>query len=119
MNNLRFGMYEFRHNPASLTVRYQQETAASLCWGAGQTVQNLGPGLCVVEGEGELFWEDGVSPMEQFAQMREVFCRGEGQVLSGAGLEPMNAIWESLTLLGQGGDRWVRYQVRFLQERNG
>ena len=63
MTNLRFKEYTFRHNPRSLTVRSRRLTAQVSCFGLGQALQELGPGLTEVEGEGELF---GTDAMEQF-----------------------------------------------------
>ena len=64
MTNLRFKEYTFRHNPRSLTVRSRRLTAQVSCFGLGQALQELGPGLTEVEGEGELF---GTDAMEQFS----------------------------------------------------
>lgn len=116
MTRLRFGEYEFSHNPERLTVRYRQEVAAGSCYGFPAGVQQLGPGLTEVEGEGVFFGRDA---MEQFERLREVFRLGEVRLLSGAGLEPMWAVFHRLSLLGRGGDGedLVRYQVSFLEER--
>ena len=73
MTNLRFKEYTFRHNPHSLTVRSRRLTAQVSCFGLGQALQELGPGLTEVEGEGELF---GTDAMEQFLELQQL--QGQG-----------------------------------------
>ena len=62
MTNLRFKDYTFRHNPRKIVVRYLKETAQSRCYGFGASLQELGSGLTIVEGEGELFGSDALVP---------------------------------------------------------
>lgn len=116
MTNLRFGGYQFAHNPRKLTVKYLKNTAESICMGFGAALQELGPGLTVVEGEGELF---GADAMEQFQQLRRVFLQQGSETLSGAGLEPMRAVFRELILLGRGGEQALTYRLRFVEERRG
>ena len=104
MTNLRFKDYTFRHNPRKIVVRYLKETAQSRCYGFGASLQELGSGLTIVEGEGELFGSDA---LEQ---------QGSG-ILSGAGIEPMYAVFDSLQMVGKGGDNTISYTFRFIQER--
>ena len=54
--------------------------------------------------------------MEQFAQLRALMEGGSG-VLSGAGLEPMRAVLESLQMTGSGGEAVIGYRFRFIEER--
>ena len=115
MTNLRFKDYIFRHNPRKIVTRYQQKTAVSLCYGFGQTVQQLGKGITVVEGEGELFGPDA---MEQFFVLRKLAEQGGSGILSGAGLEPMKAVFEDLQMVGRGGDQTITYIFRFVEERS-
>ena len=63
MTNLRFKEYTFRNNPRRLVVRHSRKTSAVSCYGIGESLQELGSGLTIVEGEGELFGEDA---LEQF-----------------------------------------------------
>ena len=67
MTNLRFKEYTFRNNPRRLVVLHRKRTTSAVCCGFGESLQQLGPGLSEVQGEGELFGEDA---MEQFAQLR-------------------------------------------------
>ena len=90
MTNLRFKEYVFRHNPARLKVSRCQKVSRSCCYGVGEHLQLLGNGLTVVEGEGELF---GVDALEQFCALQKLAGQGAG-LLSGAGLEPMQAVLE-------------------------
>ena len=80
MTNLRFKEYTFRNNPRRLVVLHRKRTASAVCCGFGESLQQLGPGLSEVQGEGELFGEDA---MEQFAQLRALMEGGSG-VLIGA-----------------------------------
>jgi len=73
MTNLRFKEYTFRHNPRTLMVRSRRLTAQVSCFGLGQALQELGPGLTEVEGEGELF---GTDAMEQFLALRQLQEQG-------------------------------------------
>ena len=113
MTNLRFKEYTFRNNPRRLVVLHRKRTASAVCCGFGESLQQLGPGLSEVQGEGELFGEDA---MEQFAQLRAWMEGGSG-VLSGAGLEPMRAVLESLQMTGSGGEAVIGYRFRFIEER--
>ena len=76
-------------------------------------MQLLGNGLTVVEGEGELF---GVDALEQFYALQKLAGQGAG-LLSGAGLEPMQAVLEEVEMVGVGGQELVEYRVRFVEER--
>lgn len=113
MTNLRFKEYVFRHNPAKLKVSRCQKISRSSCYGFGEHLQLLGDGLTVVEGEGELFGADAV---EQFYALQKLVGQGAG-LLSGAGLEPMQAVLEEAKMLGVGGQELVEYRVRFVEER--
>ena len=114
MTNLRFKEYTFRHNPRKIVVRHTRETASAHCYGFGNTLQELGPGLTVIEGEGELF---GADALEQFLSLRKLMQDSGSGVLSGAGIEPMYAVLESLQMVGKGGDNTISYTFRFLEER--
>lgn len=116
MTNLRFKEYQFPHNPRRLTVGYLRNTVSSACFGFGAAIQDLGPGLTAVEGEGEFFGKDA---MAQFQTLRQVFLEEGSGTLSGAGLEPMKAIFQNLTLLGKGGESALSYSFRFVEEREG
>lgn len=113
MTNLRFKEYVFRHNPARLKVSRCQKVSRSCCYGVGEHLQLLGNGLTVVEGEGELF---GVDALEQFCALQKLAGQGAG-LLSGAGLEPMQAVLEEMEMVGVGGQELVEYRVRFVEER--
>lgn len=113
-DNLRFKEYTFRHNPRSLTVRSRRLTVQVSCFGLGQALQELGPGLTEVEGEGELF---GTDAMEQFLALRQLQEQGGSGILSGAGLEPMRAVFDSLEMTGTGGDGAIGYRVHFIEDR--
>ena len=80
----------------------------------GQALQELGPGLTEVEGEGELF---GTDAMEQFLALRQLQEQGGSGILSGAGLEPMRAVFDSLEMTGTGGDGAISYRVHFIEDR--
>ena len=67
----------------------------------------------VVEGEGELF---GADALEQFYALQKLAGQGVG-LLSGAGLEPMQAVLEEVEMVGVGGQELVEYRVRFVEER--
>ena len=114
MTNLRFKEYIFRNNPRRLTVRHNRRVSAVCCFGVGESLQELGSGLTVVEGEGELFGEDA---LEQFIALRKLMQQGDSGILSGAGLEPMQAVFDSLEMVGQGGDRTISYTFRFTEKR--
>ena len=114
MTNLRFKEYTFRHNPHSLTVHSRRLTAQVSCFGLGQALQELGPGLTEVEGEGELF---GTDAMEQFLELQQLQGQGGSGILSGAGLEPMRAVFDSLEMTGTGGDEAIGYRVHFIEDR--
>ena len=120
MTNLRFKEYTFRNNPRRLVVLHRKRTASAICCGFGESLQQLGPGLSEVQGEGELFGEDA---MEQFAQLRVLMEGGSG-VLSGAGtpdqyftLGNFLAVLESLQMTGSGGEAVIGYRFRFIEER--
>ena len=113
MTNLRFKEYVFRHNPARLKVSPCQKDSRSCCYGLGEHLQLLGNGLTVVEGEGELF---GADALEQFYALQKLAGQGVG-LLSGAGLEPMQAVLEEVEMVGVGGQELVEYRVRFVEER--
>ena len=115
MTNLRFKEYTFRHNPRKITVKYQQKVVSSLCYGFGQSSQQLGKGLTVVEGEGELFGSDA---MEQFIALRKLSEQEGSGILSGAGLDPMKAVFEQLQMVGKGGEQTITYLFRFVEERS-
>lgn len=114
MTNLKFGDYTFRFNPRKLLVKYLNSVSTVSCAGFGAASQLVGPALTVVEAEGELFGSDA---MLQFEALRNVFLLRKSQVLSGAGIEPFQAVFHSLSLVGNGGSDVVTYQVRFLEER--
>lgn len=114
MTNLRFKDYTFRYNPRRLVVRYTKETVSARCYGFGASLQQLGAGLTVVEGEGELFGKDA---MEQFLALKKLMQQNESGILSGAGLAPMQAVFESLQMVGKGGDNTISYTMRFIEER--
>lgn len=114
MTNLRFKEYTFHNNPRKLTVRSMRMTAVSACFGVGQVLQELGEGLMEVEGEGELFGPDA---MDQFLQLQRVQQEGGSGILSGAGLEPMQAVFDSLEMTGTGGDEAISYRAHFIQVR--
>ena len=113
MTNLRFKEYVFRYNPARLKVSRCQKVSRSCCYGVGEHLQLLGNGLTVVEGEGELF---GADALEQFYALQKLAGQGVG-LLSGAGLEPMQAVLEEVEMVGVGGQELVEYRVRFVEER--
>ena len=114
MTNLRFKEYTFRHNPRSLTVRSRRLTAQVSCFGLGQALQELGPGLTEVEGEGERL---GTEAREQLLALRELQGQGGGGIWSGAGLERMRAVFDSLEMTGTGGDGAIGYRVHFIEDR--
>ena len=114
MTNLRFKEYTFRHNPRTLTVRSRRLTAQVSCFGLGQALQELGPGLTEVEGEGEFF---GTDAMEQFLELQQLQGQGGSGILSGAGLEPMRAVFDSLEMTGTCGDGAIGYRVHFIEDR--
>lgn len=114
MTNLRFKEYVFRHNPRKLNVFYRSKTSSAVCFGFGEAIQQLGKGVIVVEGEGELF---GPDVMEQFYRLRKVANEGGSGILSGAGLEPMKAVFENLEMVGRGGETILSYRFRFVEER--
>lgn len=115
MTNLRYKEYQFTHNPRKLTVKLARNTVTIPCLGFGSAVQEMGPGVRVVEGEGEFF---GENVMEQFSAMEQIFSEGGSGTLSGAGLEPMKALFQDLMLTGQGGEQVLSYFVRFVEERS-
>lgn len=114
MTNLRFKEYVFRNNPRKLVLKHQQEVMSVCCYGLGRTLQQLGKGLTIVEGEGELFGEDA---LEQFTALKKLMQQGGSGVLCGAGLEPMKTVFESLQMIGKGGDETISYSFRFTQDR--
>ena len=114
MTNLRFKEYTFRNNPRRLVVRHSRKTSAVSCYGRGESLREMGSGLTIVEGEGELFGEDA---LEQFIALRKLMQQGGSGILSGAGLEPMQAVFDSLEMVGQGGDKTISYSFRFTEER--
>ena len=114
MTNLRFKDYTFRHNPRKIVVRYLKVTAQSRCYGFGASLQELGSGLTIVEGEGELFGSDA---LEQFLSLKKMMEQQGSGILSGAGIEPMYAVFDSLQMVGKGGDNTISYTFRFIQER--
>ena len=114
MTTLRFKEYTFRHNTRSLPVRSRRLPAPFSCFGLGQALQELGPGLSEVEGEGEVF---GTDAMEQFLALRQLQEQGGSGILSGAGLEPMRAVFDSLEMTGTGGDGAIGYRVHFIEDR--
>ena len=114
MTNLRFKDYTFRHNPRKIVVRYLKETAQSRCYRFGASLQEWGSGLTIVEGEGELFGSDA---LEQFLSLKKVMGQQGSGILSGAGIEPMYAVFDSLQMVGKGGDNTISYTFRFIQER--
>lgn len=113
MTNLRFKEYTFRHNPRKIVVKCGTGIARKSCFAFGERMQTVGRSLKVVEGEGELF---GADAMEQFSQLQKLMYGGSG-ILSGAGLEPMKALMESLQLIGRGGDETISYTFRFIEDR--
>ncbi len=114
MTNLRFKEYTFRNNPRKLVVKCSQRTTRACCFGFGETLQLLGKGLVAVEGEGELFGDDA---QEQFTVLKNLMQQGGSGILSGAGLEPMRAVFEDLQMLGNGGDQVIIYRFRFVEQR--
>lgn len=68
----------------------------------------------MVEGEGELFGSDA---LEQFLLLKKMTEQQGSGILSGAGIEPMYAIFDSLQMVGKGGDNTISYTFRFVQER--
>ena len=115
MTNLRFKEYVFRHNPARLKVSRCQKVSRSCCYGVGEHLQLLGNGLTVVEGEGELF---GVDALEQFCALQKLAGQGAG-LLSGAGLEPMQAGVGEGEMVGGGGQGVGGDRGRVGGERKG
>ena len=43
--------------------------------------------------------------------------QGGSGILSGAGLEPMRAVFDSLEMTGTGGDGAIGYRVHFIEDR--
>ena len=68
----------------------------------------------IVEGEGELFGSDA---LEQFLSLKKMMEQQGSGILSGAGIEPMYAVFDSLQMVGKGGDNTISYTFRFIQER--
>ena len=68
----------------------------------------------MVEGEGELFGSDA---LEQFLLLKKMTEQQGSGILSGAGIEPMYAVFDSLQMVGKGGDNTISYTFRFVQER--
>ena len=55
--------------------------------------------------------------MEQFLALRQLQEQGGSGILSGAGLEPMRAVFDSLEMTGTGGDGAIGYRVHFIEDR--
>ena len=55
--------------------------------------------------------------MEQFLELQQLQGQGGSGILSGAGLEPMRAVFDSLEMTGTGGDEAIGYRVHFIEDR--
>ena len=67
-----------------------------------------------MEGEGELF---GSYELKQYLSLKKMMEQQGSGILSGAGIEPMYAVFDSLQMVGKGGDNTISYTFRFVQER--
>lgn len=114
MTNLRFKDYVFRHNPEKLIVTCQKKVARFCCYGFGETIQELGRGVIRIEGEGELF---GADAMKQFIRLKQLMQQSGSGILSGAGLEPMQAVFADLKMTGKGGKEEIGYWFCFIEQR--
>ena len=55
--------------------------------------------------------------LEQFLSLKKMVEQQGSGILSGAGIEPMYAVFDSLQMVGKGGDNTISYTFRFVQER--
>ena len=113
MGILQFGQYQFPHNPKKLRVITSQRMGVINCAQGGEITQTMGRKRTAVEGEGEFY---GPQALYQYEQLRQVFKKGEKQVLLGPGIAPMEAYPEQLELVGQGGSSLVGYRFRFVED---
>ena len=111
---MRFQDYTWKHNPKTIQVACRREIKEWKLPGQGNLLQDLGPGKRIVTGEGELF---GADAMKQFTELKRLMQQGGSGILSGAGLEPMQAVFANLEMVGKGGREEIGYRFCFIEQR--
>lgn len=110
---MRFKGYQWRHNPCEIRFECEKNIKELTAPYEKEVLQNLGRKNRLIIGKGELCGEDC---REQFAALWKLFNQGGTGVLAIDCIEPIYAVFESLTVIGEPKPDILTYTFVFRED---
>lgn len=116
ISNMRFGGFEWEHNPLSVQISYSKGFKVhNLCL-QKNIAYPLGRKLRVVKGKGEFA---GKGCIERYKELARVFAKGQKALLSLPFEVPFEAFFTELSLVAQPSPDLCEYTFEFLEAQTG
>ncbi|HCA04677.1 MAG TPA: hypothetical protein DEO32_02135 [Ruminococcaceae bacterium] len=107
---MRFKGVAWLHNPRELSFDCEKYISENGSHTGRSYIQSTGRKNMIIRGKGELFGDDC---LEQFRRLFELFREGGSGILSIAGLSPVHAVFESLTITALPKPDLLEYEFVF------
>lgn len=116
ISNMRFGDFEWEHNPLSVQVLHSNSLRKHTLYSQGSFVCALGRKLRVVKGKGEFAGKDC---LEKYKELSCAFSKGQKALLSLPFETPFYAYFTELSLVAQPAPDFCEYTFEFTEAQTG